>query len=248
MQQLNAIILAAGKGSRMKSTDKNKCLLPLNGKPMVRYPLEALGHLGIKKPVVVVGFAKESVMAELGDSVTYAIQSEPTGTATAMLTGVAELDPATEEVIVLYGDHSAFYDASILMRLIDTHRSTDADMTLVSVVVSDPTGYGRILRDENQNLIEIMEEKNASAAQREIKEINSGNGIYKMSFLRKFLPQIQKNELTGEYYLTDLVKLGLEAGKRVETMISYDEGLSLGINTPDQLAAAEKYMRMKMSR
>ncbi len=243
MKKLDAILLAAGRGSRMKATDKNKCLFPLNGKPMIRYPLEALKQLGIEKPIVVVGFAKESVMQELGDEVKYAEQKEPNGTATALQAGFAVLDPNVEEVIVLYGDHSAFYNASVLMKLIDTHRSTKADMTLVTVVVKDPAGYGRIVRDENQNLLEIIEEKNATPAQREIKEINSGNGIYKTSFLKDLLPQVQKNELTGEYYLTDLVKLGMKHEYRVETMISHDEGLSMGVNTPQQLEAAEAYLK-----
>ncbi len=245
MKKLDAIILAAGRGSRMKATDTNKCLFPLNGKPMIRYPLEALKQLGIKKPIIVVSFAKESVIKELGSEVTYADQKDPTGTATAMMAGLTQLDPSVEEVIVLYGDHSAFYGADILMKLIDIHRRAEADMTLVTVVVIDPTGYGRVIRDDQQNLLEIVEEKNASASQREIKEINSGNAIYKVSFLKKLLPQIRKNELTGEYYLTDIVKLGLDQEYRIESMISYDEGLSLGVNTPQQLAAAEAYMKQK---
>lgn len=245
MNKLDAILLAAGKGSRMKATDKNKCLYPLNGKPMIRYPLEALKQLGINKPIVVVGFAKESVIKELDGEVIFAEQKEPTGTATALQAGLSRLNPGVEEVIVLYGDHSAFYDAGVLMKLIDTHRASGADMTLVTVVVKDPTGYGRIIRDESQNLLEIVEEKNATEKQREIKEINSGNAIYKTAVLKKLLPQIKRNELTGEYYLTDIVKLGMEQEYQIETMISYDEGLSMGVNTPEQLAAAEALMRQK---
>lgn len=242
---LDAIILAAGKGTRMKAVDKNKCLFPLNGKPMIRYPLEALKELGVNKPIVVVGFAKESIKRELGDEVRYAEQKETTGTATALMAGFEQLDPGVTEVIVLYGDHSAFYDAGILMRLIDTHRSAKADMTIVTVVVDDPTGYGRIIRDAQQNLLEIVEEKNAALEQREIKEINSGNAIYETSFLKKLLPKIRKNEITGEYYLTDLVKLGMDSEYRIETLISYDKALSMGVNTPQQLAAAEAYMQSK---
>lgn len=245
MNKLDAILLAAGKGSRMKATDLNKCLYPIHGKPMIRYPLEALKQLGINKPIVVVGFAKESVIKELDGEVIFAEQKEPTGTATALQAGLTKLDPRVEEVIVLYGDHSAFYDAGVLMKLIDTHRGSGADMTLVTVVVKDPTGYGRIIRDESQNLLEIVEEKNATEKQREIKEINSGNAIYKTAVLKKLLPQIKQNELTGEYYLTDIVKLGMEQEYQIETMISYDEGLSMGVNTPEQLAAAESLMRQK---
>src|SRR5260221_13571787 len=139
--KIQGIILAAGRGTRMKSTDINKCLFPLNGKPMIRYPLEALGQLGIQKPIVVIGFARESVQKELGNSVTYAVQEVANGTAKALEAGVDMLDPSVQEVIVLYGDHSAFYDAQVLHTLIDTHHPSRADMTLVTVVMENPTCY-----------------------------------------------------------------------------------------------------------
>ncbi|PWU24010.1 hypothetical protein C5B42_00945 [Candidatus Cerribacteria bacterium 'Amazon FNV 2010 28 9'] len=242
----DAIILAAGKGSRMKSTDRNKCLLPLVGKPMLCYELESLSKLGIDKPVVVVGFARESIEAELKDTVRYAVQLQPDGTAKALEVALPHLDPDTREVIVLYGDHSAFYDEYVLRSLLDHHRSHHADMTLVTVVMEDPYNYGRIVRDEKGKIKEIVEEKNATEVQRQIKEINSGNGVYSLSFLKKLLPIIEKNELSGEYYLTDIVKLGLEKGYIVETLVSHDEHLSMGVNTPQQYEAAQKAMEKKM--
>lgn len=242
---LQAIILAAGKGSRMKATDTNKCLFPLNGKPMIRYPLEALKELGVDKPIVVVGFAKESIQKELGESVVYAVQEEANGTAKALEAGLSKLDPGADEIIVLYGDHSAFYDAPVLKQLIDTHHASDADMTLVTVVMDDPTGYGRIVRDQAGKLVEIIEEKNATDSERAIREINSGNGMYNAAFIKTVLPKVKANELTQEYYLTDVVKLGIEAGYTVETMVSHDQGLSMGVNTPEQLAQAEAHMKAK---
>ncbi len=242
-----AIILAAGKGTRINAKDTNKCLFPIGGKPMIRYPLEALRVLGIKKPIVVVGFARESIQKALGDSVVYAVQEEANGTAKALEAGVAKLAPDVSQVIVLYGDHSAFYNADVLKNLIDTHTASRADMTLVTVVMSNPTGYGRIVRDAQGNLVKIVEEKNATDAQRAIKEINSGNGMYACGFLRDLLPKIEANELTKEYYLTDILKLGLEGGYKVETLVSRDESLSMGVNTPEQLAAAEAHMRSLQS-
>lgn len=242
---LQAIILAAGRGSRMKAVDTNKCLSLLNGKPMIRYPLEALQKLGIEKPIVVVGFARESIQRELGDSVVYAVQEETNGTAKALEAGLAKLDPEASEIIVLYGDHSAFYDSTVLASLIDTHTSSNADMTLVTVVMDNPVGYGRILRDSTGKVSEIVEEKNATEEQRAIQEINSGNGMYSVNMLRNVLPSITANELTNEYYLTDVVKIGIQSGYTVETMTSHDEGLSMGVNTPEQLHAAEEYMQAK---
>jgi bifunctional UDP-N-acetylglucosamine pyrophosphorylase / glucosamine-1-phosphate N-acetyltransferase len=243
MPTTDAIILAAGKGSRMKATDTNKCLFPLNGKPMIMYPIEALDKMGIKKPIVVVGFARESIQNALGDRVRYAVQEEANGTAKALEVAIPSIGDDIDEVIVLYGDHSAFYDEKVLGELVAYHRSQNADMTLVTVVMSNPTGYGRIVRNEAGELVEIVEEKNATDTQRQINEINSGNGIYKVSFLKSLMPKIVMNELTQEYYLTDILKLGLEKGYKVATLVSHDEGLSMGVNTPEQLAAAESHMQ-----
>lgn len=239
--------MAAGKGTRMKSTDTNKCLSLVGGKPLISYPIEALEGLGIAKPIVVVGFARESIQQALGDKVRYAVQAEANGTAKALEAGLSLVSPDAEEVIVLYGDHSTFYSKEVLQTLLEYHTTLHADMTLVTVVMSDPFNYGRIVRDANGRLKEIVEEKNATEEQRQIKEINSGNGVYKLEFLKKLMPQIQKNELTQEYYLTDIVKLGIEQGYKVETLVSHDEGLSMGVNTPDQLAAAENYIRQRAS-
>lgn len=243
--KIQAIILAAGKGTRMKATDTNKCLFPVNGKPMIRYPLEALSKLGITKPVVVVGFAKDSIRQELGDSVIYATQELPDGTASALRAGLEKITPEVTDVIVLYGDHSTMYDEHVLQELIDSHISKQADMTLVTVVMNSPAGYGRIVRDKQGKLQEIVEEKNATDLQRQIKEINSGNGIYKVKTLVRLLPKIQKNELTQEYYLTDILKLGIDDGMRVEALRSDDEALSMGVNTPEQLAALENFARLR---
>jgi bifunctional UDP-N-acetylglucosamine pyrophosphorylase/glucosamine-1-phosphate N-acetyltransferase len=244
---LDAIILAAGKGTRMNSTDVNKCMMPLVGKPMLAYELEALNKLGVEKPIVVVGFAADSIKSYFGDKVRYATQQEANGTATAVSAGVEQLGADVEEVIVLYGDHSAFYDETVLRSLIEHHRSTNADMTLVTVLMDNPAGYGRIMRDASGKMSEIVEEKNATDEQKAIREINSGNGIYKASFLRELLSKIESNPLTHEFYLTDIVKLGIQAGHIVETMVSDNEALSAGVNTPDQLAFADELMRRKIN-
>lgn len=246
MSLIQPVILAAGKGSRMKSTDTNKCLLPLAGKPMLRYELEALQAISTIKPIVVVGFARESIMRELGNAVTYAIQEEANGTAKALEAALPHIDPTCDQVIVLYGDHSAFYDKNVLAGLVAAHSEKQADMTLMTVRLQDPTGYGRILRDASGKFIEIVEEKNATEAQRAIQEINSGNGMYNAAFLQKVLPTIQMNDLTKEYYLTDLVKLGMAQGYSIEALVSDDEALSAGVNTPEQYAYAELLMKNKL--
>lgn len=243
--QLDAIILAAGRGSRMKSTDTNKCLLPLAGTPMIRYTINTLKKLGISKPLIVVGFAKESIKKELRREVRYAFQKTPNGTAKAVASGLAHINKS-DTVIVLYGDHSAFYDVVILKNLLAKHKKTNADATLITVKMKNPSGYGRIVRDSFGKFVEIVEEKNASDKEKHISEINTGNGVYKLSFLQKVLPLVRANKLTNEYYFTDVVKLGVKNKNIIETFTSDKEELSIGVNTREQYKFAEDLMQSKL--
>lgn len=243
MSHAEGIILAAGKGTRMNaSPDKNKVMHEVGGKPMLWYPIEALRQLNIARPIVVVGFAKESIKQYFGDTVEYAIQQEMLGTADAVKAAISHLSPETTEVFMLYGDHTTFYTAAILEELLRRHHESGATMTLITTH-TNPTGYGRILRDANGNMIGIVEEKNATPEQRAMREINTGNAIYQRSFLEKYLPQIQKNSITGEYYFTDIVSLGVQHGEKIETYVVEDEKVAMGINTPEQLEQAKALMQ-----
>ena len=241
---IQPIILAAGKGSRMKTNGKgNKCMLPLHGKPMLEYPILALEKITNFKPIIVVGHASSSIKDYFKDRSLYAVQTNPKGgTADALRAGMKHVGSQAEDVIVLYGDHCAFYTVDVLQNLIDHHLANDAAMTLITVVKKNPYNYGRILR-QNGKIVGIVEEKNASHQQRQIKEINTGNAIYSLEFLETFLPQIEKNEITNEYYLTDIVALGIGAGEKIATLTLTDERLSLGVNTPEQYAQAQQAMR-----
>lgn len=241
--KLQAIILAAGKGTRMNSLEVNKCLLPINGKPMIRYPLGALKALGVEKSIVVVGFAKESVQSELRDEVIYAVQKDVNGTAKAVEAGMSLIASDTDKVIVLYGDHSAFYTHDVIKSLLDKNRADEADMTLVTIRTNPPFGYGRIIRDTTGDMVRIVEEKNATDEEKLIDEINTGNAVYSQKLLRETLPKIAPNSLTGEYYLPDVVWLGRELGYKIRAEKFDQPGLNMGVNTPDQLAAAEKLMK-----
>jgi bifunctional UDP-N-acetylglucosamine pyrophosphorylase/glucosamine-1-phosphate N-acetyltransferase len=242
--QLEGIILAAGKGTRMKATEKNKVMYEVGGKPMISYPVAALKKLGVEQPIVVVGFAKESIQKYLGDTVRYAEQTDPQGTADAVRVAMPLLADETGDVIVLYGDHSTFYTAELLQGLINQHRTAHAAMTLITTH-TNPAGYGRILRDASGNMIGIVEEKNATEQQRAITEINTGNAIYSVKFLREYLPKIQRNPVSGEFYFTDIVGLGVEHQENMQTYVVEDELVGLGVNTPEQLAIAEQAMQTK---
>lgn len=241
---IQAIVLAAGKGTRMNATVKNKVMYEVGGKPMISYPIFALKGLGIEKPIIVVGYAKESIQTYLKDQVQYAEQVKAEGTADAVRTAVPLLSKEIEHVIVLYGDHSTFYTTKLLQELMQKHIASHAAMTLITTH-TNPAGYGRILRDSSDRMIGIVEEKNATDEQKKITEINTGNAVYTIDFLHTYLPQIERNPISGEYYFTDIVELGVKNKERVETFVVDDKAIGMGINTPQQLEEAEFEMNKR---
>lgn len=241
---VQAVILAGGKGTRMHAEEKNKVMFEIGGKPMISYPVESLKTLGITKPIVVVSFARESIMEYLKDAVEYAVQKDPKGTADAVRSAAPSLKEGTKHVIVLYGDHATFYTPDILQGLLDAHERKRAAMTLITTH-TDPTGYGRILRDSSGKMVGIVEEKNATEEQKKITEINTGNGVYEKSFLLTYLPRITPNPVSKEYYFTDIVELGVKNRENIETYVVDDAAVSLGVNTPEQLNAAEEELQRR---
>lgn len=241
---VQAIVLAGGKGTRMKAVGKNKVMYEIGGKPIIAYPIQLLKTIGVKKPIIVVGFEKESIMNYFGDSVEYAIQENPVGTGDAVKAALSSIRPETQYVIVLYGDHSTFYKPEVLRALLEKQAETDAAFTLITTH-TDPFGYGRILRDESGKMIGIVEEKNATDEQRKIREINTGNGVFKASILRKYLPKIQENSLTHEYYFPDIVELCVSDRENVETYVVEDSAVAIGVNTPEQLQNAEEELKKR---
>lgn len=236
---LGAIILAAGKGKRMNSKSINKVVLPLAEKPMIVHAVSLLDKAGIKEIVVVVGFAKKSVMSVLGNEVIFAEQKKRLGTGHATLCGLKKLPKDVNDVLVINGDDSAFYPQSLIKDLIKAHLSFGAAITFLTIDKENPLGLGRIIRDKEGKVIAIVEEKDATTNQRKIKEINPGCYIFKVDFLRKYLKQVEKSKVTGEYYLTSIMDLGIKNNEKIETL----KGGSLvwrGVNTKDELLEAEK--------
>lgn len=243
--QIQGIILAAGRGTRINATVKNKVMYEVGGKPMISYPVEAMKGLGITKPIIVVGFARDGLMKYLKNSVEFAVQEKADGTADAVRAAMPHIPRRIDQVIVLYGDHSTFYTTSVLHQLLDHQKSTGAAMTLITTN-TDPKGYGRILRDGKGEMIGIVEEKNATNEQRKIREISTGNAVYSIKFLQTYLPMIQRNPVSGEFYFTDIVALGFQHDEKIETLVLKDRAIGLGINTPEQLAIAEEEMKVKL--
>lgn len=238
-----AIILAAGKGVRMKTKKVNKVVLPLVGKPMIRYATDLCEKSGIDKIIIVVGFAKNSIQKILGGRYIYAEQKSPLGTADAVSAGLKYLPHDFKDVLVFYADHCAFYKPKQIIEFINLHRKTKSPLTFITVESDDPFGYGRILRDNRGEVLGIVEEKNASLKEKKIKEINPGVYCFQTDFLKKYLPKVRKNKISGEYYLTDLVEIGILNRERIKTLQVKDANCALGVNTQEECQKAEKLIR-----
>lgn len=240
-KNLGAIILAAGKGKRMNSTTVNKVAMNLASKPMILHAIHLLQKTNIKTIVVVVGFAKDSVKRIINEDVIFAEQHKRLGTAHAALKGLVALPKFVTDVLIIQGDDSAFYKKETLENLINLHRKEKNSLTFLTIEVKNPTGLGRVLRDENGNVQAVVEEKDATEKQRSINEINPACYVMGIAFLRKYLKKVQKSPVTGEYYLTSLIDIAIKNKERINAL----NGGNLpwrGVNTKDELVEAEKLL------
>lgn len=242
---LGAIILAAGRGSRMKMEDANKVTLELVDKPIVLHIVHFMRKLAIQTVVVVVGFARKSVEDVLaGEQVIFAEQTELLGTGYAVSAALPKLPKDVTDVFVVYGDDAVFYvdkHIPVMEQLFATHFSTDAAFTFLTIEQDDPIGLGRIVRGNDGKLLAIVEEKDATLEQKKITEINPGSFVFKVDFLTKYLPLVDRSPVTGEYYLTSLIDVAIKHGERVETV----QGGKLswrGVNTKEELEKAEELL------
>jgi bifunctional UDP-N-acetylglucosamine pyrophosphorylase / glucosamine-1-phosphate N-acetyltransferase len=233
MEQLAAVILAAGEGKRMKS-DLPKVLHSLCGKPMLEYIIESAAEL-TNRVVIVVGYGASLVKETIGSRWQYVLQDKQLGTGHAVMQAVPVL-PAEGLLLVLCGD-TPLLDVQTLQKLIDTGRTKV--VTVATTFVPDPRGYGRIVRDNEGNVKAIVEEKDAGEEEKMIREINSGTYCFDLRYLRHYLPRLSTNNAQGEYYLTDLVAMIAEDGHAVGAYVIDDYRKGLGINDQNQLAEAE---------
>jgi len=239
MKKIAAIILAAGKGKRMNSKDINKVVVSLGDKQMILHTVDRLKELLICPIIVVVGFAKESVIKALDGEVVFAEQSKRLGTAHAVLCGLKKLPQNIQTVLVLNGDDSAFYTKEIIVKLINTHLDKKASLSFLTIHINNPFGLGRVIRDNSGKVLGIVEEKDATRSERQIKEINSACYVFSFPFLKKYIKRVKKSPVSGEYYLTRLVDLAIKNNEKVETI----KGGKIpwrGINTIEELKEAER--------
>jgi len=242
MKHIGAIILAAGRGKRMKLDAQNKVTMHLAHKPIILHIVEFMKKIGIEKIIVVVGFAKETVKEVLkNESIIYAEQAELLGTGHAVEVALEKIPKEITDVFVVYGDDAVFYNPRhivVMEQLFAKHFNSYAVCSFLTIDQNNPLGLGRIVRDKEDHLLSIVEEKDATGEQRKITEINPGCFVFSVSFLRKYLPQLEKSPITGEYYLTSLIDIALKNGEMVETL----KGGNLpwrGVNTKEELQEAE---------
>lgn len=239
-----AIVMAAGKGTRMKS-EHPKALAPLLGQPLISYVLRALEAAGASPIIVVVGHGAEQVQQALGERYHYALQAEQLGTGHAVMQALPHLPADAAHVLVASGD-SPLVTPEVFHALYETALRTDAACVLATTVLDDPTGYGRILRDAAGAVVGIVEEKDATAEQRAIREVCTSFYCFRADALRDALPQLDNQNAQGEYYLTDVIGILAQQGARIETWQSPDPTLLLGVNNRWELAQAAHALRMRI--
>jgi bifunctional UDP-N-acetylglucosamine pyrophosphorylase/glucosamine-1-phosphate N-acetyltransferase len=245
----SAIVLAAGKGTRMKS-DLPKVMHHAHGRPMVEWVVDAARAAGCAPVVLVVGHGAELVRGHFaGRPGTEFVVQEPqlgTGHAVDMARPLLERGMLGEEVLVLCGD-GPLIRPHTLQVLLDTHRNTGASATLATAVIADPQGYGRIQRDSNGNFARIVEQKDASPEQLAICEINPSYYCFRTADLFDALKRVTNQNASGEYYITDVFELLLRDGKRVSVVDAVPAEDVLSVNTLEQLAEVSRILESRSS-
>ncbi len=242
--KLGAIILAAGKSTRMK-TATPKVLHPLAGKPMIDYVLDAVQPLSNLPPVVVVGYQRQEVQKAVGDRAQFALQEPQLGTAHAVLQAQPLLEGKVEAVLITYAD-MPLVTQQTLRHLWEAQGHSRGPLSLLTLNSETPRGFGRILRDKQGKVCAIVEEAVASPDQLAIKELNVGIYCVQAEWLWKALPRISLSP-KGEYFLTDLVELAVQDGFEVQTVALDDAAQAIGINTRLHLAEAEAALRQRIN-
>ena len=243
--KISAVILAAGQGTRMRSS-LPKVLHPLLGQPMAWHALETARQLTGTQPVMIIGHGAEAVRQALGEqAASYVVQAPQLGTGHAVMQAESLLRGTSDLVLVTYAD-MPLVSSDTLRRLVAAHQKNSAVITLVTVIAADPRGFGRILRDASGQMQAIVEEAQATPEQLAIRELNASVYCFSADWL---WPALQRIPLSpkGEYYLTDLVGLAVADGLPVQALVADDPAEMIGVNTRVHLAEAEAHLRRRIN-
>jgi len=241
MKHCAALILAAGKGTRMRS-DLAKVLHPVGGRAMIHWVIDSAEAAGLSPRILVIGHQAERLREELaGRRLRFALQSEQLGTGHAVMMARSQIEPLRGDLLVLSGDVPLIRPRT-LEDLVALHRERGAAATVLSALLDDPSGYGRILRNAEGDLEAIREHRDASETERAVREINSGIYVFRLPDLLEALDLLRDDNDQGEYYLTDSLEILRGLGRRVAAMTCGDPSEIGGINDASQLAAAERML------
>ncbi|MBP5469304.1 MAG: NTP transferase domain-containing protein, partial [Candidatus Riflebacteria bacterium] len=226
-------ILAAGKGTRMKS-ELPKVVHPILGCPMVSYVIDAVKSVGCGKTILVTGYKSDVVKASLKDindgSIAYTEQTEQLGTGHAVQCYVKSATERPKDLLVVCGD-TPLISVETLNKMVEIHNSQKPAITMMTLIMNEPGNYGRIVRSKDGNVIAIREAKDSSEEELKIKEINLGVYLFDSEFLFNNIFNLKPNNKQKEYYLTDMIEIAAQQGKKVVAVIEKDESSTLGINS-----------------
>lgn len=240
-----SVILAAGMGTRMKSK-MPKVLHKVCGKPLSKWVIDASKAAGADTVCAVVGHKAETVKEVLGDVCEFALQAEQKGTGHAVMQAIDIIKNSKGEVVILNGD-TPLITAETINKAIEYHKNNGNQATVITAILDDATGYGRIVRDTDGSVLKIVEQKDASDEEKKINEVNSGMYVFDAQSLVYALDKITPNNAQGEYYLTDTLEILLSAGKKIGGYAISDNDEIRGINDRVQLNEAEKIMQKRIN-
>jgi len=242
---LNVLVMAAGLGTRMKSK-RAKVLHELAGRPLIAHVVRTAQTLEPRTILVIVGHQAEeveqAVLAEVGELASFAVQAQQRGTGDAVESARQQLESSGSLVLLLSGD-VPLIRAETLRKFIEQHRASAAACTILGVRLENPTGYGRIIRDEQGAFEKIVEQKDASEEERQVREINSGIYCFESGDLFEALKRVEPKNQQGEYYLTDVCEILNSAGRKVEVFLHTEAREVSGVNTRAELAEFENLLR-----
>ncbi|MBP0727263.1 bifunctional UDP-N-acetylglucosamine diphosphorylase/glucosamine-1-phosphate N-acetyltransferase GlmU [Bacillus sp. RG28] len=241
-----AIVLAAGKGTRMKSK-LYKVLHPVCGKPMVKHVIDHVKNLGIDKIVTIVGHGAELVKEQLGNESEFALQAEQLGTAHAVIQAAPLLKDLKGTTLVICGD-TPLISSETIAALFKEHERLGAKATILTARLEDSTGYGRIVRSENGSVVKIVEHKDATEEERSIKEINTGTYCFDNQALFDALSKVNNENAQGEYYLPDVIEILKQNDEIVAAYQTGDFDETLGVNDRYALSQAEEHMKKRINK
>ena len=244
MSELITVILAAGKGTRMKSK-MPKVLHKAGGKPMLQHVIDAAKGAGAKRSIAVVGFEAEMVREAISVDTEIVVQAEQLGTGHAVLQTAEALKDEKGTVMVLCGD-TPLLTADMLKAFYEAHEKSGAKATVLTAIMPDATGYGRIIRSADGMLQKIVEHKDATEEERSIREVNSGIYCFDKEDLFSALAEVGCDNAQGEYYLPDVLDILRSRGEKIAAYATEDYESTLGVNSRLQLAEAEKVLESQI--